>query len=135
MTTAKSERPWQATVVLFISLFMIIRVSAFSRIGALEPDELFWLYPVTIDILLAFCAPLIVFFLWKRFGLGVWAIAFSFHIIAFQDATVGILFETMLPMTSQGTSLSGVVSLTVIALLSLVALWLLSRKEVRDYYL
>lgn len=134
MKTNTSTLPWQAIAVIVISLLMIIRVTAVNRINDLGADEFFWLYPVTIDILVAICAPFIAYSLWKRTGIGPWAFALVFHVVALQDATVGLLFEVMIPMSSRGTSVADVISLTVIALLSAVAIGLLSQAAVRTRY-
>ncbi len=113
----------------------MIRVGALNRLPDLGPDEMIWLYPVTIDVLIAVCAPFVAYHLWKSRGFGVWSFALVFHVVALQDATVGLLFEFMIPMANQPTNTASIVALTLIAGLSAFALWLLSRKVVRAYYL
>ena len=134
MTNSFDSLPSNIKSIIILTGVMMIRVGAVNRLADLTPDKNFWLYPITIDLLVAITAPVVIHQLWKRRNATAWAAALVFHAVAFQDATVGLLFDMLLPMDGRAAG-EGATPLIIIMLFGLIALWSLCHKSVRDYYL
>ena len=132
MNTKPTALPTLNKIIIASTALMMIRIGALSRLAHITPDDRIWLYPITIDVLIAVCAPWIAYQLWTARGVLPWALALVFHAVAFQDATVGLLFDIMLPMAGQAAG-EGAMPLIVILLIGVIAIWQLSRKAVRDF--
>lgn len=97
-----------------------------------------WLYPAILDVIVAASAPFVMYLLWSKRNLQVWVLGIVFLIVSILDhgGSVSADFLTETPKIFGGedgpdpmivSSSQGVIDMLV--------LWLLTRANVRNYYL
>jgi hypothetical protein len=144
-TNSTSSSTRISTLILIaislVTVFQIIRISAIFMIkdinAGLTPVE--WLFPAMTDVFVGAIAVFIAIGLWRGKGLFVWTATIVFFVISITDhldAIVTVLnTKGPLPTMMNGAPTSTAMSLAVMILVEMVALWGVTRLSIRNRYL
>ncbi|MCI0554003.1 MAG: hypothetical protein L0287_23895 [Anaerolineae bacterium] len=139
-SSAKSPR---IAIILLgaLAMFQIIRVLAYSLIqdvlAGVFPEA--WLFPALMDVFIGVTAPFVAIGLWRGKGLAIWTSAIVFFALSISDhldaMTVLLTTTGPLPAWTGGNASSTVTMLAVMSLVEAFAIWVLTRKSLRNHYL
>jgi len=139
--TAANQRPRLIIIGLLVwVLLQLPRLIAIPLIqGVLDDTESdAWMFPAILDIVVAMAAPFVAIALWRARGLWVWVTAivfFTVSIIDHLDAITAGLLAPAPQIFGGGSGPSPAVVPGLQMLIDIVALWLLTRRNQKRYYL
>src|SRR6266508_3130757 len=139
--TATDERP--RLIIIGLIVWVVLQVPRLIAIpliqGVLDDTESdAWMFPAILDIVVAVAAPFIAVALWRARGLWVWVTAivlFTVSIVDHLDAITAGLLAPPPQVFGGGSGPSPAVVPGLQMLIDVVALWLLTRRNVKRYYL
>ena len=139
--TAADERP--QLIIIGLIVWVVLQVPRLIAVpliqGVLDGTESdAWMFPAILDVVVAAAVPFMAVALWRARGLWVWVTAMVFFTVSIVDhldaITAGLLAPTP-QIFGGGSGPSPAVVPGLQLLIDLVALWLLTRRNVKRYYL
>ncbi len=139
--TATDERP--RLIIAGLVVWVVLQVPRLIAIpliqGVLDDTESdAWMFPAILDIVVAAAVPFMAVALWRARGLWVWVTAIVFFTVSIVDHLDAITAGLLAPapqVFGGGSGPSPAVVPGLQMLIDLVALWLLTRRNVKRYYL
>ena len=135
---AQHQRPAAVTALIVATAILVYRAGALGTIGQIGelpdgPPES-WFVPMLGDIFVGIAAVVTAILLWRRATFGVWLTAVIYHALAFLDIVQAIVNAVREPWDAGMGSEFIFVGLEFGVLVSVVNVYLLSRRGVRRYY-
>ncbi len=139
--TAANQRP--RLIIIGLLVWVILQLPRLIAIpliqGVLDDTESdAWMFPAILDIVVAVAAPFVAVALWRARGLWVWVTAIVFFTVSIVDHLDAITAGMLAPppqVFGGGSGPSPAVVPGLQMLIDIVALWLLTRRNVKRYYL
>ena len=139
--TAANQRP--RLIIIGLLVWVILQLPRLIAIpliqGVLDDTESdAWMFPAILDIVVAVAAPFVAVALWRARGLWVWVTAIVFFTVSIVDHLDAITAGLLAPapqVFGGGSGPSPAVVPGLQMLIDIVALWLLTRRNVKRYYL
>ncbi len=132
------KRPAAVTILIVLTALFVWRASAYSNLASVgvPPDGApeSWFVPLLGDGLVGTAAIIMAIVLWRRQTAGVWLAAVIVHTVALWDLVLSAVNAIREPWeTSEFADVIWFV-FGFAFLISIVSFYLLSRRDVRDYY-
>lgn len=142
-SSATESEPRPRGILLCLVIWALLQLSRLIAIPlvadvAAGRDDPAWMYPAVLDIVVAVAALPVAWLLWKRRGLRPYVMAVLFFVVSIIDhgdaLTAAWLSPTPHIFGGQDSGFSGRVVPAVQAIIDVVALWMLTRLEVRQWF-
>jgi len=133
-----TQRPTAVTVLIAVTALLTYRVAGFfelADVGELPkgaPES--WFIPLLGDGLVGTAAIVIAILLWRQKTAGVWLATVIFHALALWDTTAAAINNIREPWDESAFADVIWFAFGFTFLVSVVSVYLLSRREVRRYY-
>ena len=135
-------RPREVTLIVVLSAIMVYRISTLNAIQFLGSEApLGWVVPFTGDAFMGITALIVAYLLLKKRGLAVWTIGVTWQIVGIKDYISGIMLSFVDPITGpifpgpEFPTFVMILFLTIGMLIQISVIYLLSRPNVRQFYL
>lgn len=132
------RRPTAVTVLIVITALFAWRAPAFFNLAnvGVPPDGApeSWFVPLLGDGLVGTAAIIMAILLWRRHTAGVWLAAVIVHTIALWDLALSAVNAIMEPWDTNEFADAVWFLFGLAFLISVASFYLLSRRDVRDYY-
>jgi len=139
--TATEERP--RLIITVLVLWVVLQLPRLIAIPLIQDvldgtESDAWMFPAILDVVVAVAVPFMAVALWRACGLWVWVSAIVFFTVSIVDHLDAITAGLLAPapqVFGGGSGPSPAVVPGLQMLIDLVALWLLTRRNVKRYYL
>ena len=139
--TAANQRP--RLIIIGLIVWVILQLPRLIAIpliqGVLDDTESdAWMFPAILDVVVAAAVPFMAVALWRARGLWVWVTAIVFFTVSIVDHLDAITAGLLAPapqIFGGGSGPSPAVVPGLQMLIDIVALWLLTRRNQKRYYL
>jgi len=132
------RRPAAVTILIVITGLFVWRASAFFNLAdvGVPPDGApeSWFVPLLGDGLVGTAAIIMAIVLWRRQTAGVWLAAVIVHTIALWDLALSAVNAIREPWDTNEFADAVWFFFGLAFLISIASFYLLSRRDVRDYY-
>ena len=120
------------TAALFYGAGALANIGKIGELPNGAPES--WFLPMLGDIFVGAGAVIMAIVLWRRATFGAWLAAIIFHVLALADILQTIVNAVRDPWHNSPVGALMAPALGVGVLLSVVALYLLSQRDVRQHY-
>lgn len=140
--TLSENRP--KLLIWMLSIWMILQIPRFVAVPLIIDvlngiDSPAWMYPAILDVVIALPSPFLAHAVWKRRGLGVWAISVIYLVVSIIDhgdaAVAAMLTGTPRVFQNMGNGPATYIVPIVQAIFDIAFLFWITRPSVRNYFL